>query len=85
MTFSPTLPARIRNIGLSGRLIILARVMRDQFARITRPAKQDEAFGQPRDEVSLSHGDPGRSHRHASSRDVADRLAIRAGLRAGNW
>ncbi|MBL9050650.1 MAG: hypothetical protein JNK19_11125 [Tabrizicola sp.] len=85
MTFSPATPAPISSTKPAERLLGLILMIKVRIARIGLPTRLDRMSEDQLKDISLLGGDSGWLRCHGSSQDAATQLAIRAGVRAGNW
>jgi uncharacterized protein YjiS (DUF1127 family) len=67
------------------RVIALIQWVRAHLARLRQPAQLDRLSDHQLKDAGLIRGDIDWLRSAGCSRDAADQLALRAGVRAGNW
>jgi uncharacterized protein YjiS (DUF1127 family) len=84
MTYSSAASTLTRS-GPAVRLIALIQGVKAHLARLRQPAQLDRLSDHQLRDAGLIRGDIDWLRSAGCSRDAADQLALRAGLRAGNW
>lgn len=87
MTVSLTSPALNRPAKQTqwGRILSFVKAINDRIDRIGLPSRLDRMSDDQLRSAGLHRADSDWLRGHGSSEETATRLAIRAGMRAGNW
>lgn len=84
MTYSPAPTALIRR-NPTVRLVAVIQGIKARIARLRQAAQLDQMSDHQLKDAGLIRGDIDWLRSQRCSQDMADQLAIRAGIRAGNW